>query len=411
MMTTVLDKKSRQAAWLCTLIYFASYVMRINFAVMIVKICGDMGLEKSDLSVVLVGLTVAYGTGQVISGLLGDKIKPTDLLFYGICVASLCNVAMFFCHSVLAMTVVWCINGLAHAMLWPPMVRLLASNLSDEAYLYSVVRVSWGSSIATVLLYLVCPLLLYVMNWRGVILLCAAVGVVSAVIWRIYSPRIFDGELSAAKKKDKGIVTVKTPAAIYIPLVLIMLGILAQGVLRDGVTNWMPSYMMETFGMTEENSILTAVIPAIFSIISFEVFGKLQQKLINNEVLCAFGIFTLAVAASVAMYFLSDGAAVLSTLFMSIIIGCMHGINLMLITVVPKRFVKYGRVSTISGILNAWTYIGSAISTFGFAVLAENNGWKFTIGMWVAVAAVGALVCLAASFLWRKYYKNNAKTK
>ena len=402
----IVDKRCRSAAWLCTLVYFASYVMRINFAVMIVKICSEMAMDKSELSVVLVGLTVSYGAGQIISGLLGDKVKPADLLFYGVCVATLCNVAMFFCHSVAAMTVVWCINGLAHAMLWPPMVRLLASNFSDSDYLYSVVRVSWGSSIATILLYLVCPMLLYVMSWRYIILLCASVGAVTAVIWRLNASKIFSGVAlsESGNKEEKQGRAIKMPAAIYVPLILIMLGILAQGVLRDGVTNWMPSYMMETFGMTEENSILTAVIPAIFSIIAFEVFGKLQQKLIKNEVLCAGSIFGLASASALILYFLT-GSASISTLLMGIIVGCMHGVNLMLITVVPKRFVKYGRVSTISGILNAWTYIGSAISTYGFAVLAENNGWKFTIGMWVAVAAVGACICFATAFPWRKYYK------
>ena len=163
--------------------------------------------------------------------------------------------------------------------------------------------------------------------------------------------------------------------------------------------------MMETFGMTEENSILTAVIPAIFSIIGFSVFGKLQQKLIKNEVLCACSIFGLATVSALVMYFVSGGAAV-STLLMSIIIGCMHGVNLMLITVVPKRFVKYGKVSTFSGLLNSCTYIGAAASTYGFAVLAELNGWKFTIGMWAVVAALGALICFATAFLWKKYYKS-----
>ena len=81
---------------------------------------------------------MGFSRGQVISGVLGDKIKPTDLIFYGLVTAVACNVAMFFCTSITAMAIVWCINGLAHALLWPPMVRLLASNLSDEQYLYSV---------------------------------------------------------------------------------------------------------------------------------------------------------------------------------------------------------------------------------------------------------------------------------
>lgn len=403
-----IDGKCRSAAWLCTAVYFASYIMRINFAVMIVKICSDMVLKKTDLSVVLMCLTIAYGTGQIISGVLGDKIKPTSLIFYGLVTAVACNIAMFFCQSVPAMAIVWCINGLAHALLWPPMVRILASNLSDEQYLYSVVRVSWGSSIATMLLYLVCPMLLLWMSWRVVILLCAVVGAIIALMWKLLCPKVFTGEISVSKdQKNKTVYpSVKMPGAIYLPLALIMLGIFCQGILRDGVTNWMPSYLHETFNLSEESAILTAVIPAVFSIIGFEVFGKLQQKWIHNEVLCAAAIFGISAVSSAVLYFVTGGSTSASTLLMSLIVGCMHGINLMLITVVPKRFVKYGRVSTISGILNAFTYVGASASTYGFAVLAESQGWKFTIGMWFVVAVAGLLACLVASFMWRKYSKS-----
>ena len=400
-----IDSRCKRAAWLCTLVYFTSYVMRINFAVMIVKVCSEMNLHKSELSVVLVGLTIFYGAGQVISGFLGDKIKPTELLFYGVCVAVVCNVAMFFCHSVAAMTVVWCINGLAHSMLWPPTVRLLASNFSEREYVYANIRVSWGSSFATVLLYLLCPVLLYFMSWRYIILICASVGVVTATLWRICSPKIFGEAGSAEVKKEDKKETVKMPSAIYLPVVLITLGIIAQGMLRDGVTNWMPAFMMDTFNMTEENSILTAVIPAVFSIIAFGVFGKLQQKLIKNEVLCAASIFGLAAVSALVMYLVSGGAAV-STLLMGLIIACMHGVNLMLVGVVPQRFLKYGRVSTMSGILNACTYVGSAVSTYVFAAIAESKGWNFTVGMWAVIAAAGIVIILVTSVLWKKYSKN-----
>ena len=78
----------------------------------------------------------------------------------------------------------------------------------------------------------------------------------------------------------------------------------------------------------------------------------------------------------------------------------------MFIGVVPKRFLKYGKVSTMSGILNACTYVGAAASTYGFAVLAETKGWDFTVGMWVAVAVFGIVISLVTSLLWKKYYKN-----
>ncbi len=371
---------------------------------MLVKVCADMGCEKSAISVVTVAATIAYGVGQVVSGLLGDKIKPERLLFIGTSVTICCNIAMFFCQPIPLMAAVWFINGCAQSMMWPPMVRLLASNFKDEAYSYALIRVSWGSSFATILLYLACPLLLYVMNWRTIMLLCAAVGAVILTIWLIFSPKIFNNQSVVAEKEPEVVTAVKTklPIGIYLPLVLILLGIISMGVLRDGVTNWMPSYLQETFGMKEENSILSALVPAVLSLITVELAGRFYEKM-KNETVCAAIIYGFAMVMALALYLIAGSSPIASTIIMGIVIGCMHGVNFMLISIAPKRFVKYGKVSTMSGVLNSCTYIGAAASTYGFAVIAENFGWQATTLSWVFVALFGGVVCIVASRFWKKY--------
>jgi OPA family glycerol-3-phosphate transporter-like MFS transporter len=313
---------------------------------------------------------------------------------------------MFFCETIPVMTVVWCINGLAQALFWPPIVRILASHFSDREYSFAVIRVSWGSQIATVLLYLACPLLLPIFSWRVVMLLCAAVASVLLVVWMVFAPKVFgDEEIVDTKTNTEERVVEKTPFSIFFPVVLIILGILSMGVLRDGVNNWMPSYLNEAFGMSEEDSILSTVFPAIVAIAFFQIFGGIQQKFVKNEVLCASIIFFMSSVSALVLYLLDGSTPVVSTILMSLIIGCMHGVNLMLITIVPKRFVKYGIVSTMSGVLNACTYVGAAVSTYGFAALSEVKGWDFTILMWFVISAVGMAITLGASFIWKKYYK------
>ncbi len=412
-MKQAIGKRAKQIALIFALVYFSSYVMRINFAVMLVKVISEMQVEKSALSIVLTALTLTYGTGQVISGVLGDKIKPQYLLTAGLGLASVCNVAMFFCESIPAMTVVWGINGFAHALLWPPIVRLMSMYLSDTEYGYAAVRVSWGSSGATILLYLCCPLLLHVTSWRNVMLGCAVFGIGVTLLWIFVNQRILQAPHLPAAENTKGVRTEQTlpvPRYVYLPIVLIMIGIVLQGMLRDGVTNWMPSYLLETFSLPEEDAIISTVILAIFSMISFYAFDVLHRKLFKNEVTCAAAIFVLAAVAAAILYpinlFLS--APLPSMLLMAIIVGAMHGINLMLITVVPKRFIKSGKVSTYSGILNACTYVGAALSSYGFAALAESFGWSFTILTWVIISALGAAVCFLTAPLWKKFRREYA---
>ena len=391
--------------------YFGSYIMRINFAVMMVRICSDMSVTKTDLAIVVTALTISYGVGQVVSGFVGDKIKPQYLLTAGLALAIVCNVAMFFCTSIPVMTVVWAINGLAHAMLWPPIVRLISTFIPSEEYSYASVRVSWGSSIATIVLYLVCPLLLSFMNWRSIILACAGIGVCIMAVWLATSGKLFADELmlvrAEQKTTDKGKArNIPIPALAIFPVIFVIIGIIFQGMMRDGVTNWMPSFLLETFNLPEDSSILATVILAVFSLFSFWVFDVIYRKFINNEVLCGGVIFGIALVAATALYIVNKltSSVLVSMLLMAVIVGCMHGVNLMLIAIVPKSFAKYGKVSTMSGLLNSCTYIGAAAATSGFAALATaTNSWTPTLFVWIIICLVGTLACIVAAPLWKRF--------
>ncbi len=411
-MKSNISKKARGIAYLCMAVYFASYVMRNSFAVMLVKICSDMDVAKTALAVVITGMTITYGVGQIVSGLLGDKLPPKLIISGGLILAVACNLTMFFAQSIPFMTVIWCINGFAHALLWPPIVKLLSGSLDDIEYNYAVVRVSWGSSIATILMYLICPLLLTFMGWRAIILLFAAIGVAVTVLWMTVSPRfILSGTAETEQMSAPTLEKKPLPRYAVLPVIAIMLGIILQGVLRDGVTNWMPSLMNESFGLGEELSILSTVILAVFSMISFSLAAFLHTKLFRNEVMCAAVIYAFSTVSAILLYFCQTylGIALLSALLLSLIVAGMHGINLMLITIVPKRFAKSGKVSTFSGILNACTYVGAAIATYGIAALSEHFDWGVTILAWAGVALLGVAVCLSVVRIWQRFKKEYAE--
>ena len=402
--------RAKAIAWLFMLVYFASYTMRINFAVMIVSVSADMMLPKTALAVVLTAMTVSYGVGQLVSGRLGDFISPKIILTGGLCLAILSNLAMYLSSSIPIMAVVWTFNGLAHAMLWPPMVALMSNTLNAEEYSYVVVRVCWGSSFATIMLYTVCPLLLRITGWRTVLLLCALFGLATLLIWLFCAKPLF----GQAKTEERAKETQRRPIPkyAYFPIALIMLGIILQGMLRDGVTNWMPSFLLESFGLSEENAILLAVIPAIFSIFCFSLSDLVYRRLLRHETVCAAAFFLVSVTASLILLLCIKlgGSVILSALMMALVIGCMHGVNLLLISFVPRHFSSFGIVSGLSGLLNSCTYVGASISTYGFAALADSKGWGVTILGWAILSMLGVAVCLFASRSWSRFRSYGAET-
>ena len=424
-MDTKIRKSAKGIAWLLTLVYFASYLMRKNFDVMIANICSEgvksgafLTLEAAEekIALVSVALTILYGIGQIVNGFIGDKIKPQTMLTIGLSLAAICNIAMFFCSGVTAMIIVWGVNGFAHSMLWPPIVRLMSIYLSDAEYGYSAVRVSWGSSIATIVLYTVCPLLLYILSWRYIILICAFGGILILSAWIMLNKRLLQNPLTPLQNVGKDNETKKKsplPSFVIMPIALIMLGIILQGALRDGVTNWTPSILSQTYSLPEESAIFYTVIPAIFSMISFSLFDFIHRKFFTNEVVCSAVIFGGSSVFALVLFAFNSllPNAVCAVLLLSLIIGCMHGVNLMLITVVPKRFIKIGRVSTFSGILNACTYIGASLATPGFAMLkaASKGSWNPTILSWSLISILGAIVCLLSARAWSRFCKDDTE--
>ena len=81
----------------------------------------------------------------------------------------------------------------------------------------------------------------------------------------------------------------------------------------------------------------------------------------------------------------------------------MHAVNYFLICIVPARFEKYNAVSTMSGIINSLTYVGSAAATYGFGAISDHFSWEAVLITWVAVAVLGTVCCFVAVKPWKKF--------
>lgn len=401
-------------AWLLTLIYFSSYITRKNFAAVLQEVITDTGFSKEVLSAVVVSMTITYGVGQIINGRLGDKFKPTNMILCGLSVATAVNLIFpFLTASVPAMAIAWGINGFAQAMMWPPIVRILVLNCDDAMYGYSVVRISWGSSFATIAIYLIAPIVIGLTgSWKGMFAISATVGLCVTLFWLFARKRV-STELPApaeAEVAPNGSQEAKfsIPKAAILPFVFIILGIIFQGMLRDGVATWMPTYLAENHGVSNEASIFSGIFPAVFSIFCFSISGTLYRKFFKNEVVCGGVVFGVAVLSALTLFLLYGRTnAAVATVCLTLVTGCMHGVNLMLITHVPKRFKKYGNISTFAGVVNACTYIGEAIFTYGLAMIATNFNWHVCIAVCLVIALLGTVCCFLAAAPWQKFYSKD----
>lgn len=389
----------------CT--YMVSYLTRINYGTIISAMVTQTGFSKDSLSMALTGSFITYGAGQIVSGIMGDRISPKRLVSCGLVVTVLMNILLPFCGNPWLMCAVWCVNGFAQSFMWPPIVRLMSTLLSERDYQVASVRVSWGSSVGTILLYLLSPLILAVLPWKWVFWLCAIGGATMLLVWHRTAPDI----PVYAKSKDNGAQTQKH-VGIFSPLVIaIMLAIALQGMLRDGVTTWMPSYISETYNLSSSISIFSGVLLPLFGIASFYIASRIYGGKLKSPVTCSGIIFAVGSTAALGLFFLNGTSVIGSVLLSALLTGCMHGVNLLLICMVPPFFKSQGNVSTVSGMLNACTYVGSAISTYGIARLSGSIGWRNTVFVWFLIAFAGTAVCFLSSRSWNKRFAKTPNDK
>lgn len=397
---------------LCTVVYFVSYISRINLSATMVELVRSGFAPENTVALALSICSVTYGAGQILSGWLGDRFKPQSVIFAGFLITSAMNLSVAFLSDSRLLCAVWAVNGFAQALMWPPLLAILTRHLNSAEYSKACMWVSWGSSFGTIAVYALSPVIISLLSYRFVFITSGAAALIMSVVWKIMYKKDFTGpgmllpdDAPAAKPADtagKPAIEKFTGTAIFL-MGMVMLGIVMQGALRDGVSNWMPTLVSETFNLDSSVSILTGVFLPVFHIICTNIASRVYRGLITNELTGAGLIFAVGFIASLLLAILSGSNVVVTVILLAVLVGCMHGVNLMLICYVPPHFRKYGHVSLVSGILNSSTYIGSAISTYAIALFSGAFGWNGTLYMWAAIAAVGMLICLGFAKKWKAF--------
>ncbi len=404
---------------ICSLVYFASYFTRKGFAATMAGMISAGVIDKSLGGFIGMGLFICYGVGQLISGYLGDKIKPRDLIFIGLGLSGVCNLLMPLVSNSALMIPIWAFNGLGQAMLWPPIVRMLADSLDHERFVRANLLVTSAAHVSTIILYLYVPVCLKFFSWQTVFFTASALALFTILVFAIcMSMLVKKSKADSTEKSDTPTpVSTKTAEdfnifikrAIGMGIIPILVGIVTMGFLRDGIESWLPTLYSEAFGRDASESVLVSVLLPIFSVLSISVITVLHRSpLFGNEVRGSLVIFAAAAVACIPLSVLiSFDSVVIRTVCLvlaALVCAFMHAINFLLISCLPGRFSSMGRSATASGFCNACVYIGAAISMYGIAA-TSTFGWNVTAITWIGISAVGAVACLIALKAYTKFIK------
>lgn len=164
--------------------------------------------------------------------------------------------------------------------------------------------------------------------------------------------------------------------------------------LKDGVTSWVPTLIKEKYNVSASFSVLLSAVLPIINLSGAWFATKLYEGPFKlNETAAAAFCFALTLIPLTGILFVGHYHIALCVIFFALFTTLITAINHLVITLIPVRFAKYGCASTVGGIFNSCTYIGSAISTYGFGAVSEKFGWTATVIFWLILGALGVAVC------------------
>ena len=385
---------------ICWIVYFSSYIGRLNFSSSMAEMISNNVITKIEAGSINMMFFLSYGIGQFINGFLGDKFKPRYMIVVGLSLAAFANLLMPLSVNPMFFMGIWGLNGYANSMIWAPILRIFSENLHIEDTNKACVNIASSMALGTLGSYFLTAMMISFFNWKAAFLLPGILLiVVTIVFWFTMRKMEFyiekNGEVQDIYiKDDREYKNLPFKQILFgTGLIMFLLPVILHGFLKDGATSWVPTYIFDEFNLsTSFSSIMTMIIPIV------NLFGAYAASFVHNrlrsEAKTSSFFFFLSSGILLMLIIIGHVNVILSTFLLALVTSSMMAINIMLINFLPVHFAKYGRVSTVSGFLNASAYLGSAACTYSVGVLLEKTSWNIVFCSWLVISVLGGILCV-----------------
>jgi sugar phosphate permease len=110
---------------LFSVLYCFLYCTRLNLSNAGAVLMDGLGWRKTDLGILTGAMFWAYGIGQFVNGRLSEIVGPAKFVVASVILSIVANIAMPFQTSLMAMAIIWGMNGYFQSMAWTPGVAIL----------------------------------------------------------------------------------------------------------------------------------------------------------------------------------------------------------------------------------------------------------------------------------------------
>lgn len=378
---------------LCSISYFAVYIARNILGAVTPKIIESGAFDEVEIGAMSSFYFGAYAIGQLINGMVGDRIKAKYMISGGLLLAGITNfVFPYLTVSPTAATAVYAVTGFSLAMIYAPMTKIVSENTEP----IHAVRCSFGYTFASFFATPAAGLLATFLAWQAVFTVSSAVlvimGTVAFVFFTLFERKGIVKYGQYKHEKESGsIKSLFEHGIVRFSAISII-----TGIIRTSVIFWLPTYIAQYLGYSSEQSAgiytVATFIISLMSIIAIVIYELLGRRRDFTMIV----MFALSVLFFALTYFVYS--PVLNIIFIVLAIMASNGAAAILWSVYCPSLRDTGMVSTATGFLDFVSYMAAAVANVVFANAVNGIGWGNLILVWTGIVALGLVVMIP----WKK---------
>jgi sugar phosphate permease len=409
--------------------YASYYLTRVNMSLAQPVIRDDLGFTDIQMGWITTAMLIAYGVGQVVNGVLGDRLGARAVVTFGMIGSAVCNLLFGLSPALWAMVALWAANGFMQSTGAPMRIKTIANWFPPERRGRIMGLCGTDYQVGNLVCWLVVGLaILPNMEWRYAFVIPAVVLLVSWVHFFLRMrnepedvglPPIETGgapgslpEQGGASSPEAGSRKLPHPEdeegaghgwrfilkqSLGNPRVwLVGLAYFGVDLVRYGFLVWAPTYMYDQGAPLGETAYKMAMMPAA-AVAGIVVSGFVSDR-IGGRRAPVISVMLFAVAALAWVYPRIPSGAWLPTMACLAAIGFfLYGPHLMMGATIAMDLGSRKASGAASGLIDGLGYAGAAVASAGTAYVKEAWGWSAAFNLWVGGALMAAVLML---LLW-----------
>lgn len=271
------------------------------------------------------------------------------------------------------MLVFWAVNGYFQSMLWGSVTKTLSYWYSHEERSRVAIAISTSSVSGYIFSWGLSGKILSCMSWRWAFFVPGISTFMYSFIWffRIKnhpeevgfeSPNIYvntQEEISnELERPSESLWSIIYKTKLW----YIAIACFAQGIIKEGIGFWAPSFIMEKYNLDFVSSVILFI--PVMNFIGTILAGWLNKKLKYREKLATIILFGVSMIMIFGLVKFGNWGISTALIFLGLSSATMHGANTLLLGVIPMGFAKYSKVSSVAGFLDFCSYLASGFSAF-----------------------------------------------